>query len=71
MAIVSMKRLRLFGLLQDRDALFEKLQQLGCVEVSPPDGSLSDPQWASLVRPGERATAHVLRYNPPNGKYTG
>ena len=61
MAIVSMKRLRLFGLLQDRDALFEKLQQLGCVEVSQPDGSLSDPQWASLVRPGESTRSEKER----------
>ena len=61
MALVSMTRLRLFGLLQDRDALFEKLQQLGCVEVSQPDGSLSDPQWASLVRPGESTRSEKER----------
>lgn len=52
MAIVNMKRLRLIGLLRDRDPLFQRLQQLGCVEVSEPP-SLEDAPWVSCMRTGE------------------
>ena len=53
MAIVSMKRLRLFGLNQDRDSLFEKLQRLGCVEISQQSDRLQDPEWADLTHPNQ------------------
>ena len=51
MAIVKMKRLRLFGLRSDREELLRQLQHLGCVEVGEPAADLSDPQWAGLTRP--------------------
>ena len=51
MAIVKMKRLRLFGLRSDREELLRQLQHLGCVEVGEPAVDLSDPQWAGLTRP--------------------
>ena len=53
MAIVKMKRLRLFGLSQDRDVLFEKLQHLGCVEITTQTDRLQDPEWSSVVHPNE------------------
>ena len=34
MSIVKMKRLRLLGLLTERDELLNKLLALGCVEVT-------------------------------------
>lgn len=53
MAIVKMKRLRLFGMLADRQELLRQLQRLGCVEIDEPADKLSDPEWAALVtRPG-------------------
>ena len=36
MAIVTMKRLRLLAMGEDREALLDDLQRLGCVEVSKP-----------------------------------
>ena len=51
MAIVKMKRLRLFGLRSNREELLRQLQHLGCVEVGEPAADLSDPQWAGLTRP--------------------
>lgn len=36
MAIVTMKRLRLLAMREDREALLDDLQRLGCVEVSEP-----------------------------------
>ena len=36
MAIVTMKRLRLLAMGEDRAALLDDLQRLGCVEVSEP-----------------------------------
>ena len=36
MAIVTMKRLRLLAMGEDREALLDALQRLGCVEVSEP-----------------------------------
>ena len=53
MAIVTMKRLHVLALESDRDLLFDRLQQLGCVEVSQQTDKLADPQWASLVHPEE------------------
>ncbi len=60
MAIVSMKRLRLIGLLEDRDPLFQKLQELGCVEVSQIDPS-EDDQWVSVLRPNESTRSEKER----------
>ena len=36
MAIVTMKRLRLLAMRENREALLDDLQRLGCVEVSEP-----------------------------------
>ena len=60
MAIVSMKRLRLIGLLEDRDPLFQKLQALGCVEVSQIDPS-EDDQWSQVLRPNESTRSEKER----------
>lgn len=49
MSIVKMKRLRLFGLLSQRDELMRQLQHLGCVEISESSDKLSDPEWAALL----------------------
>lgn len=51
MAIVKMKRLRLFGMRADRERLLHLLQRLGCVEVGEPAIDLSDPAWAALAKP--------------------
>ncbi len=48
-----MKRLHILALESDRDILFDRLQQLGCVEVSEQSDKLSDPDWAGLVHPDE------------------
>ena len=60
MAIVSMKRLRLIGLLEDRDPLFQKLQELGCVEVSQIDPS-KDEQWSHVLHPNESTRSEKER----------
>ncbi len=65
MAIVKMKRLRLVAMQEDRQELFEKLQRLGCVEISQPDMDLSgddvpalrSPDSAQLSQARERRTA--------------
>lgn len=49
MAIVKMKRLRLIGMLPERERLLEQLQRLGCVEIDPPRDRLADPEWAALL----------------------
>ena len=51
MAIVKMKRLRLFGMRADRERLLHLLQRLGCVEIGEPAIDLSDPEWAALAKP--------------------
>ncbi|MBQ9980431.1 MAG: V-type ATP synthase subunit I [Oscillospiraceae bacterium] len=51
MSIVKMKRLRLFALASDRDDLFVKLQNFGCVEISDQSDKLTDEQWSAFVRP--------------------
>ncbi len=50
MAIVKMKRLRLIALDGERDALFDRLQRLGCVELTATDSKLQDPVWSKLLR---------------------
>lgn len=50
MAIVKMKRLRVIALAEERDALLSRLLHVGCVEVTEPEGALSDPQWMALLR---------------------
>lgn len=49
MSIVKMKRLKLLGLLDERDELLNKLLALGCVEVTNSDGKLEDPEYAQLL----------------------
>ena len=53
MAIVNMKRLHMLALESDRSELFDKLQHLGCLEVSEQSEKLSDPDWAALVHRDE------------------
>ncbi len=50
MAIVKMKKLRLIALREQREGLMEALMRLGCVQVEQPDGLLSDPENAALLR---------------------
>jgi V/A-type H+-transporting ATPase subunit I len=47
-----MKRLRLIGMLPDREEVLRRLQHLGCVEIDEPTDMLTDPAWAELSRPG-------------------
>ncbi len=54
MAIVKMKKLRLIAVRAQRDELMGQLLRLGCVEVHEPEGMLSDPDAAALLKP-ERA----------------
>ncbi len=51
MAIVKMKRLRLLGLLRDREALLADLQRLGCLEIRQPELSGEETAWAGVTRP--------------------
>ena len=53
MAIVKMKRLHVLALESDRDQLFDRLQALGCVQVSEQTERLSDPDWAGLCHRDE------------------
>ncbi len=53
MSIAAMKRLELIALRRDREELFEKLQDLGCVQVIQETSDGEDaPQWAQSP-PGE------------------
>ena len=49
MSIVKMKRLKLIALNEQKDDLLAGLLRVGCVEVTEPEGELSDPEWAELV----------------------
>ena len=67
MAIVKMKRLRLIGLLPDRDGLLRELQRLGCVELSEPEPDPDDPIRETLARPDGQALARATeQYNTLN-----
>ena len=50
MSIVKMKRLRVIGLEEERDALLQQLLHVGCVEVTEPSDKLADPEWTALLR---------------------
>lgn len=64
MAIVTMKRLRLFAMSSDRDQLLRQLQHLGCVEFSEQSARLDDPEWAALaVRDEGEAQARQTEVN--------
>ncbi len=60
MAIVKMKKLRVIVLRAQRDELMRQLLRLGCVEVHEPEGMLSDPEAAAVLRP-ERAGLTAAR----------
>ncbi len=61
MAIVKMKRLRLIGLTEEREALLSTLLRLGCVEVVEPKEELASPEWQTLVQRDEPEELSVLR----------
>ena len=63
MAIVKMKRLRLFGLRSDRESLLRLLQKMGCVEIDEPAIDLTDPNWAALAKPDGRGLAGARERN--------
>ena len=50
MAIVKMKRFRLIGLEQERNALLRLLQRMGCVELTATEQQLNDPEWSALLQ---------------------
>lgn len=50
MSIAKMKRLRAIGVSSDRDILLARLLSAGCVEITEPEGRLSDPEWAGLLK---------------------
>ena len=60
MAIVKMKKLRVIAMRDQRDGMMRQLLRLGCVEVHEPEGMLSDPDVAALLRP-ERAGLAMTR----------
>ncbi len=60
MSIVKMKKLRIVVLRQQRDELMQALMRLGCVQVTEPEGILSDPDAAARLMP-ERADLPGLR----------
>ena len=55
MSIVKMKRLRLIGMRDEREAMLRLLQHMGCVEIDEPGDKRDDPAWASLARPDTEA----------------
>ena len=59
MSIVKMKRLRLIALGEQRDELLARLLHVGCVEVTEPEGKLSDPEWMALVHRDSSAVGDV------------
>ena len=83
MAIVKMKRLRMVGMVSDREELLRRLQHMGCVEIIQPEADADDPLWACLTRPeagglaaaheektqAERALEVLKRYAPSKGSF--
>lgn len=55
MAIVTMKKLRVIAMAEEREALLQGLLHLGCMEISEPDGKLADPEWSALLHREESA----------------
>ena len=53
MAIVKMKRLRLYAMRSQREELLLALQKLGCVELREPTDTLSSPGAEELLTPEE------------------
>ena len=59
MSIAKMKRLRLIALNEQKDDLLAGLLHVGCVEVTEPEGKLSDPEWKALVHKDESSLPEV------------
>ena len=59
MAIERMKRLRVIAMASQREELLQGLLHLGCVEISEPDGRLSDPEWSALLGRGGSSLAET------------
>lgn len=57
MSIVKMKKLRLIALRDQRDGLTQELMKLGCLQVREPEGMLSHPESAALLRPEKAGLA--------------
>ena len=53
MSIVTMKHLHVMALEADKELLFDRLQKLGCVDVSEQKDKLQDPEWAALFHSDE------------------
>ena len=71
MSIVKMKKLQLAGLSNERDALLQKLQKLGCVEIrvtEAPEGYLSpviggpDDRDPEILRRKQKDAENAIRY---------
>jgi len=81
MAIVKMKQLHLMALLEDRPAILQQLQRMGCVEVDQPSFREEAADWVPLQRPdmqalsrareerqaGEHAITVLNQYAPEKG----
>ena len=50
MSIVKMKKIRLFAVRSQKDALLSELMHLGCVEFSEPESLVREPEVFSLVK---------------------
>ncbi|MDR0446693.1 MAG: V-type ATP synthase subunit I [Oscillospiraceae bacterium] len=64
MSIVKMKKLRVTAMKSQKEELLKSLLMLGCVEVSEPDGLLSDPEAAALMA---RETGELERLRGEHG----
>ncbi len=59
MSIVRMKRLRMVGMISDREELLQLFQHMGCVEIDEPKKKLVDPEWAALAQPDGQALSQA------------
>ena len=57
MAIVSMKKLSVLAMREQREQLMRDLMLLGCVEISEPDPALADPEIGKLLHREQSDTA--------------
>lgn len=57
MAIVTMKKLSLLAMREQREQLVRDLMLLGCVEISEPDPALADPEMGQMLHREQSDTA--------------
>ena len=59
MAIEKMKKLRLVAVRSQKEALMRDMMLLGCVQVTEPEGEMSDPSISAVVK---REGSELVRY---------